>query len=160
MNNNILIYFEVKSESIPKIIAHYLLNVSEWDFIKTKLKREFEFILDDSDLYGDKIIINQDNLSITEITNTKFIDAFRILHKNYFYTYDLLSFFRRELDKPVEKKENGIFEMDDEDSDIGFYLKTKKSTPEFSNLCDEKVKQFVMETKKTVKLFKNPNGNN
>jgi len=92
MNNNILIYFEVKSESIPKIIAHYLLNVSEWDFIKTKLKREFEFILDDSDLYGDKIIINQDNLSITEITNTKFIDAFRILHKNYFYTYDLLSF--------------------------------------------------------------------
>jgi len=50
--------------------------------------------------------------------------------------------------------------MDDEDSDIGFYLKTKKSTPEFSNLCDEKVKQFVMETKKTVKLFKNPNGDN
>ena len=25
---------------------------------------------------------------------------------------------------------------------------------------DEKVKQFVMETKKTVKLFKNPNGDN
>lgn len=160
MNNNILIYFEVRLESIPKIVAHYLLHVSEWDAIKTKFKREFQFVLDDSDFYGERIIINPDNLSITEITNTKFIDAFKVLHKSYFYTYDLLSFFRRELDKPIEKNESGIFEMDDEDSDIGFYLLTKKSTPEFSNVCDEKVKQFVLETKKTVKLFKNPNGDN
>jgi hypothetical protein len=35
-----------------------------------------------------------------------------------------------------------------------YYLQTKKNTPEFSSLNDEKVIQMIRETKKTMKLFK------
>ena len=44
-----------------------------------------------------------------------------------------------------------MFEMED---DINFYMTSKKSTPEFSDLDDEKIKKFILETRKTVNLFK------
>jgi hypothetical protein len=41
------------------------------------------------------------------------------------------------------------FEMEE-----SYYLESKKNTPEFSSLDDEKVIQMIRETKKTMKLFK------
>ena len=41
------------------------------------------------------------------------------------------------------------FEMEE-----SYYLQTKKNTPEFSSLDDEKIIQMIRETKKTMKLFK------
>ena len=45
--------------------------------------------------------------------------------------------------------QNMPFEMEET-----YYLHTKKNTPEFSSLDDEKIKQMIRETKKTMKLFK------
>jgi hypothetical protein len=50
---------------------------------------------------------------------------------------------------PVEEDQKMQFEMEE-----SYYLKTKKNTPEFSSLDDEKVIQMIRETKKTMKLFK------
>lgn len=159
MSEHILIFFELKNDGMPKIFAQYLMLTNDWNKIKKNFDNSFEYFLDDSDSLSEKIMISEDNLKITECTNQKMIDAFRTLHKNYFYNYDLLSFFMSEINRPRElKKDGSFFEMDDDDSDLGYYLRTKKNTPEFSNLDDEKVKKLIFETKKTVNLFKNPNG--
>jgi len=160
MSDHILILFELKNDGYPKIISHYLMDNSEWDKIKKNFNDDFEFLLEDESHFSEKIIITSDNLRVIENNNAKHIEAFRTLYKNSFYNYDLLSFFINEINKPKElKKSDSIFEMDDNDSDLGYYLKKKKNTPEFSSIDDERIKKLIMETKKTVKLFKN-NGDN
>lgn len=160
MSDHILILFELKNDGYPKIISHYLMANSEWDKIKKNFDDDFEFLLEDESHFSEKIIITSDNLRVIENNNAKHIEAFRTLYKNSFYNYDLLSFFINEINKPKElKKSDSIFEMDDNDSDLGYYLKKKKNTPEFSSIDDERIKKLIMETKKTVKLFKN-NGDN
>jgi len=155
MNNYILVTLDIKNEGIPKIISQYLLKSSEWEPIKKNLDDDFEFILHDEDLFEDKIIINRTTLGIQENTSSKHIEAFKILYKNSFFNYDVLSFIKSEIEKP--KKVETVFQMDNEDetdADVGYYINTKKSTPEFSNLDDEMIRKLVLETKKTVKMFK------
>ena len=50
---------------------------------------------------------------------------------------------------PAGDDETIPFEMEE-----SYYLKSKKNTPEFSLLDDEKVIKMIRETKKTMKLFK------
>lgn len=143
---------ELKNEGIPKIFSQYLLKKNEWEPIKKYLKSNLDLTIKDENLCSDAIFINNSTLKFTEDYNERHIEAFKILHKNCFYNFDLLSFFKRSIEKPQIET---VFEMDENDNDIGYYLKNKKSTPEFSDLDDEKVKKIIMETKKTVNLFKN-----
>lgn len=151
----ILITLEIKNEGVPKLFGQYLLKKIEWEPIRKYIKYEIDLVLQDEDLSSDKIFINRNSIKFNEDYNEKHIDAFKILYKNAFFNYDILSFIKKGMDKPVTN--NFIFEMDDNDSDIGYYLKTKKNTPEFSDLDDEKVRKLIIETKKTVNLFKNNN---
>lgn len=150
----ILITLEVKNEGIPKLFSQYLMKKIEWDPLKKYLKNDIDLTIRDEELCHDKIFINKHTLKINEDYNDKHVEAFKILYKNSFYNYDLLSFFKKSFEKP---EINTIFEMDEDDSDVGYYLHNKKNTPEFSDLDDEKIKKIVMETKKTVNLFKKPN---
>ena len=149
----ILITLEVKNENIPKLFSQYILKRSEWEPIKKYLKNDIELIIDNEKLSNEKIFVNKNTLKITEDFNEKHIEAFKILYRNSFFNFDLLDFFKNYINKPAESPL--LFDMDENDSDIGYYLKTKKNTPEFSSLDDEKIKKFIIETKKTVNLFKN-----
>lgn len=156
MDEKILITLDVKNEGIPRIIANYILTKEEWEPIKKFLEREdLEIILKDEELSFEKIVIDFSTLSVRENYNKKHIDAFYSLYKNNFFTYDLLLFIKGEMDKPCKKIEEEIFEMGEENENIDYYLMTKKNTPEFSSLDDEKIKKLIMETKKTFNLFKN-----
>jgi hypothetical protein len=110
------------------------------------------YILEE-DFCADKIHINKNTLFAKEITDTKKIDAFLTLHGREYYTFDLLAFIKNNMKKPRSPvggdEETMPFEMEE-----SYYLQTKKNTPEFSSLDDEKVIQMIRETKKTMKLFK------
>lgn len=151
----ILITFEIKNEGIPKIFSQYLLKKNEWEPIKKFIKNDIDLIINDEELSSEKIFVNKNTLKFSEDSNEKHIEAFKILFRNSFFNYDILSFLKSFLNKPSDN--SNIFQMDDNDSDIGYYLKNKKNTPEFSNLDDEKIKKLIIETKKTVNLFKNNN---
>ena len=99
-----------------------------------------------------KIHINKNTLFVKEVTDTKKIDAFLTLHGREYYTFDLLAFIKNNMKKPRTPENDDQtmpFEMEE-----SYYLQTKKNTPEFSSLDDEKIKQMIRETKKTMKLFK------
>jgi len=155
LRNNmlVLITIEVKNEGIPKLFSQYILKKIEWEPLKKYLKSDIDLVIIDEELSTDRIFITKNTIKIMEDYNEKHIDAFKILYKNSFYNYDLLTFIKKGLEK--KSNHNVIFEMDDDDSDVGYYLKTKKNTPEFFDLDDEKIKKLVIETKKTVNLFKN-----
>ena len=157
MEESILITLDLKNEGIPRIIAMYLLNNSEWINIKKFIENEdFELFLKDDELSSETLVLNNNTLKFTENIKSRHIDAFKELHRNHFFTYDLLTFIKQEIVKPLPKKLDDImFEMDEPDLD--YYLMTKQATPEFSSLDDERVKEIVRETKKTVKMFKNNN---
>jgi hypothetical protein len=109
------------------------------------------YILEE-DFCTDKIHINKNTLFAKEITDTKKIDAFLTLYGREYYTFDLLGFIKNNMKKPrspVSDDETMPFEMEE-----SYYLESKKNTPEFSSLDDEKIKQMIRETKKTMKLFK------
>jgi len=148
----VLISLEVKNEGVPKLFSQYILKKVEWEPLKKYLKGDIDLLIQDEELSSEKIFVNKHTLKINEDFNDKHIEAFRTLYRNNNFNYDLLAFFKKSLDKPVNFT---MFEMEEDDTDIGYYLKTKKNTPEFSDLDDEKVKKIIMETKKTVKLFKN-----
>ena len=157
MEETILITLDLKNEGVPRIIAMYLLDNSEWISIKKFIENnEFELFLKDEELCAETLVLNSNTLKITENIKSRHIDAFKELHRNHFFTYDLLTFIKQEMVNPIPKKsEEVMFEMDEPDLD--FYLMTKQATPEFSSLDDERVKQIVRETQKTVKMFKNNN---
>lgn len=158
MVKDVLVTFDLKNEGVPRIFASYILTDIEWSPIKDFLENEnLEIVLKDSELTSETIIIDYTTLKIVENYNIKYINAFKTLYKNHFFNYDLLLFIRDKMCKPVKKKTMKDFFMDDDNDDnddLDYYMNEKKNTPEFSNLDDKKIKELIMETKKTINLFK------
>ena len=148
----LLIHLELSNIGIPKIIASYVLEKEEWEPILRFIENDIDMYILEEDFCADKIHINKYTLFAKEITDAKKIDAFLTLYGREYYTFDLLAFIKNNMKKPrspVRNDETMPFEMEET-----YYLQTKKNTPEFSSLDDEKVIQMIRETKKTMKLFK------
>jgi len=148
----ILITIEVKNEGIPKLFSQYLLKKIDWEPIKKFIKSDLDLIIKDDELSSEKIFINKNTIKISEDVNEKHIESFKILYHTSFFNYDLLSFIKNNINKPLSN--SLLFPMEENDEDIDYYLDTKKNTPEFYDMDDEKIKKLIIETKKTVKLFK------
>ena len=148
----LLIHLELSNIGIPKIIASYVLEKEEWEPILGFIENDIDMYISEEDFCTDKIHINKNTLFAKEITDAKKIDAFLTLYGREYYTFDLLAFIKNNMKKPrspVGDDETMPFEMEE-----SYYLESKKNTPEFSLLDDEKVIQMIRETKKTMKLFK------
>jgi hypothetical protein len=149
----ILINLELCNIGIPKVIASYVLEKEDWEPIFMYIEQnDIDMYILEEDFCCDKIHINKNTLFAKEITDTKKIEAFLTLYGREYYTFDLLAFIKNNMKKPrspVGDDETMPFEMEE-----SYYLQTKKNTPEFSSLDDEKIKQIIRETKKTMKLFK------
>ena len=149
----LLIHLELSNIGIPKIIASYVLEKEAWEPILRFIEEgDIDMYILEEDFCTDKIHINKNTLFAKEITDAKKIDAFLTLHGREYYTFDLLGFIKNNMKKPRSPAGNDEalpFEMEE-----SYYLQTKKNTPEFSSLNDEKVIQMIRETKKTMKLFK------
>jgi hypothetical protein len=148
----ILINLELCNIGIPKVIASYVLEKKDWEPILRFIENDIDMYILEDDFCTDKIHINKNTFFVKEITDTKKIDAFLILHGREYYTFDLLAFIKNNMKNPRSPSsddETMPFEMEET-----YYLQTKKNTPEFSSLNDEKVLQMIRETKKTMKLFK------
>ena len=147
-----LIHLELSNIGIPKIIASYILEKEEWEPILQYIENDIDLYILEEDFCNEKIHINKNTLFAKEITDAKKIDAFLTLYGRENYTFDLLGFIKYNIKKPrspVGDDQMMPFEMEET-----YYLQTKKNTPEFSSLDDEKVIQMIRETKKTMKLFK------
>ena len=149
----LLIHLELSNIGIPKIIASYVLEKEAWEPILRFIEEgDIDMYILEEDFCTDKIHINKNTLFAKEITDAKKIDAFLTLHGREYYTFDLLGFIKNNMKKPRSPAGNDEalpFEMEE-----SYYLESKKNTPEFSSLDDEKVIQMIRETKKTMKLFK------
>ena len=148
----ILINLELCNIGIPKVIASYVLEKEDWEPILAFIEDNIDMYILEEDFCTDKIHINKNTLFVKEVTDTKKIDAFLTLYGREYYTFDLLAFIKNNMKKPrslAGDDQNMPFEMEET-----YYLQTKKNTPEFSSLDDEKIKQMIRETKKTMKLFK------
>ena len=149
----LLIHLELSNIGIPKIIASYVLEKEDWEPILRFIENDIDMYILEEDFCADKIHINKNTLFFKEITDVKKIEAFLTLYGREYYTFDLLAFIKNNMKKPplspVSADETMPFEMEE-----SYYLQTKKNTPEFSSLDDEKVIQMIRETKKTMKLFK------
>jgi hypothetical protein len=149
----LLIHLELSNIGIPKIIASYVLEKEEWEPILRFIEEgDIDMYILEEDFCTDKIHINKNTLFAKEITDAKKIDAFLTLYGQENYTFDLLAFIKNNMKKPrspVGGDQTMPFEMEE-----SYYLESKKNTPEFSSLDDEKVIQMIRETKKTMKLFK------
>ena len=150
----ILVNLELSNIGIPKVIASYVLEKEEWEPIFRFIEEgDIDMYILEEDFCADKIHINKNTLFAKEITDVKKIDAFLILYGREYYTFDLLAFIKNNMKKPPRSPVGGDqtmpFEMEE-----SYYLESKKNTPEFSSLDDEKVIQMIRETKKTMKLFK------
>jgi len=149
----ILINLELCNIGIPKVIASYVLEKKDWDPILRFIEDgDIDMYILEEDFCTDKIHINKNTLFAKEITDAKKIEAFLTLYGREYYTFDLLAFIKNNMKKPrtpVGDDEKMPFEMEE-----SYYLESKKNTPEFSSLDDEKVIQMIRETKKTMKLFK------
>jgi hypothetical protein len=149
----ILINLELCNIGIPKVIASYVLEKEDWEPILRFIEdSDIDMYILEEDFCTDKIYINKNTFFFKEITDVKKIDAFLTLHGREYYTFDLLEFIKNNMKKPrspAEEDEKLPFEMEE-----SYYLQTKKNTPEFSLLDDEKVIKMIRETKKTMKLFK------
>jgi hypothetical protein len=149
----ILINLELCNIGIPKVIASYVLEKKDWEPILRFIEDgDIDMYILEEDFCADKIHINKNTLFAKEITDAKKIDSFLTLYGREYYTFDLLAFIKNNMKKPrspVEEDQKMPFEMEE-----SYYLESKKNTPEFSSLDDEKIKQIIRETKKTMKLFK------
>jgi hypothetical protein len=129
------------------------LEKEEWEPILRFIEdSDIDMYILEEDFCADKIHINKNTLYVKEITDTKKIDAFLTLYGQENYTFDLLEFIKNNMKKPrspVGGDQTMPFEMEE-----SYYLESKKNTPEFSSLDDEKVIKMIRETKKTMKLFK------
>jgi hypothetical protein len=148
----ILINLELCNIGIPKVIASYVLEKEVWEPILKFIEDDIDMYIFEEDFCNDKIHINKNTLFVKEVTDTKKIDAFLTLFGREYCTFDLLAFIKNNMKKPHTKEgDNQTMPFEMEES---YYLQTKKNTPEFSSLDDEKIKQMIRETKKTMKLFK------
>ena len=148
----ILIHLELCNIGIPKVIASYVLEKENWAPVLRFIENDIDMYILEEDFCTDKIHINKNTLFVKEVTDPKKIDAFLTLYGREYCTFDLLTFIKNNMKKPRTPKDNDQtmpFEMEE-----SYYLQTKKNTPEFSSLDDEKIKQMIRETKKTMKLFK------
>ncbi len=150
----LLINLELCNIGIPKVIASYVLEKEDWEpILKFIEEDDIDMYILEEDFCTDKIHINKNTLFVKEVTDPKKIDAFLTLYGREYYTFDLLAFIKNNMKKPRSPvggdDEKMQFEMEE-----SYYLQTKKNTPEFSSLDDEKVIQMIRETKKTMKLFK------
>jgi hypothetical protein len=148
----ILINLELSNIGIPKVIASYVLEKKDWEPILGFIENDIDMYILEEDFCSDKIHINKNTLFVKEITDAKKIDAFLTLYGREYYTFDLLAFIKNNMKKPrcpAGDDDTMPFEMEE-----SYYLQTKKNTPEFSSLDDEKIIQMIRETKKTMKLFK------
>jgi len=150
----LLIHLELCNIGIPKIIASYVLEKEEWEPILRYIEDgNIDMYILEEDFCADKIHINKNTLFAKEITDVKKIDAFLILHGREYYTFDLLAFIKNNMKKPPRSPAGDDLTMPFEMEET-YYLESKKNTPEFSSLDDEKIIQIIRETKKTMKLFK------
>jgi len=149
----ILINLELCNIGIPKVIASYVLEKKDWEPILRFIEQDYlDMYILEEDFCNDKIHINKNTLFAKEITDSKKIDAFLTLYGREYYTFDLLAFIKNNMKKPRSPVGDDLtmpFEMEET-----YYLESKKNTPEFSSLDDEKIIQIIRETKKTMKLFK------
>jgi hypothetical protein len=148
----ILINLELCNIGIPKVIASYVLEKKDWEPILGFIENDIDMYIFEEDFCSDKIHINKNTLFVKEIMDAKKIDAFLTLYGREYYTFDLLAFIKNNMKKPrcpAGDDDTMPFEMEE-----SYYLQTKKNTPEFSSLDDEKIIQMIRETKKTMKLFK------
>ena len=147
-----ILKFLLKNEGFPPVFAHYLVNQEEKDFLQHYLNKDFFFQIREEDFV---LNCNNDSLEYEFVENKDEVNAFKKLYKNHFYSIDILNIIKEKIDGKTfnspKKSEEEMFEMED---DINFYMTSKKSTPEFSDLDDEKIKKFILETRKTVNLFK------
>ena len=152
-NMQLLIHLELCNIGIPKVIASYVLEKENWEPILRFIEEDdIDMYILEEDFCADKIHINKNTLFVKEVNDTKKIDAFLILYGREYYTFDLLAFIKNNMKNPrttAGDDQTMPFEMEE-----SYYLQTKKNTPEFSSLDDEKIKQMIRETKKTMKLFK------
>lgn len=147
-----ILKFCLKTEGFPPVHAQYLVNQEEKNFLESYLKKDFFFQIREDDYV---LNCSNDTLEFEFEESIDKINAFKKLYKNNFYSYDILSIIKDKIDEKSfnspKKTDEEIFEMED---DINFYMTSKKSTPEFSALDDERIKKFILETRKTVNLFK------
>lgn len=149
-----ILKFFLKNDGHPPVHAHYLINQDEKKFLEHYLSKDFFFQIKD-----EEFILNccNDTLKYEFENNEKNIKAFQKLYQTNFFTYDILSIIKEKIDENTfnspKKTDEEIFYLED---DLNFYMSSKKSTPEFSNLDDEKIKRFILETRKTLNLFKSP----
>jgi len=149
-----ILKFLLKNHGFPPIHAHYLVNQDEKKFLEHYLSKDFFFQIREEDYV---LNCSNDTLEFEFEDDEKEIKAFQKLYQTNFYSYDILSIVKERIDENTfnspKKSQDEMFEMEE---DINFYMSSKKSTPEFSNLDDEKIKKFILETRKTVNLFKSP----
>ena len=150
----ILINLELCNIGIPKVIASYVLEKKDWEPILRFIEQDYlDMYILEEDFCNDKIHINKNTLFAKEITDSKKIDAFLTLYGREYYTFDLLAFIKNNMKKPPRSPAGDDLTMPFEMEET-YYLESKKNTPEFSSLDDEKIIQIIRETKKTMKLFK------
>lgn len=158
-----ILTLEVKDIGIPKLIAQYLIDNTEWKSIRKLIENKFYFNITDEEISNKDIEISNETTKYSIDDNIERVKAFRCLYKNYFGTYDILDAIKNK-----KKQMDHIFTMDmdmnmnmdinmninlDEDN-INYYLMTKKNTPEFSSIDDKKVYEYVRETQKVFNQFK------
>mgnify|MGYP006441044091 CR=1 FL=1 len=160
-----ILTLEITDYKIPKIIALYLISDKEWNEIRNYLESDFYFYIKDYNFCDKDIEISKNTLHYDLNDKDEHINAFKILFKNYFGTYEILSHIRQNAFESPNKKKNKnkkietIFQMDDDTStnlneELNYYLMTKKNTPEFSNIEDAKVLEYIKEAKKVIEQFK------
>ena len=156
-----ILTFEIKDLKIPKIVAMYLINNEEWDEIREYLERDFYVYINDKSFCENEIEVSKETLSYNLNDNIEHIEAFKTLFKNYFGTYDVLSILREKaFEKNNDKKkkklsiEDVFGDEEEQNDDLNYYLMTKKNTPEFSGIDDDKVMEYINEAKKVMEQFK------
>ena len=154
--SEILIMFTLTEDQTPPILSQYILNEDEYKKIEEFLESDFLFYLEDQEFCDKRIEISNFTLKYRANSNKKYIDAFKTLYKNKFCTYDILPLLNekievQKLDKKERRKSLDDYNIED---DINYYLVSKKSTPEFSSIDDDKIRKYVIEARKAVDLFK------
>ena len=149
-----LLSLEVKDDKLPKIVSQYIINDEEWNKINSIFESDYYLLIKDKEFSYYDIEISNYTLKYSLNDDKDTIKTFRKLYKNYFGTYDILSFIKSN-EKNILKKErenNDIFDM--EELDVDYYIESKNNTPEFSSITDEKIKNIIRETNKVVNKYK------
>ena len=154
--SDILIMFTLTDDQLPSIISQYIIDEEEYQVLEKFLDSDFLFYLEDTGFCDKKIEISNYTLKYRANKSKKYIDAFKTLYKNKFCTYDILPLLNDKIEsqKMDRKERKQSFEDYSVEDDINYYLISKKSTPEFSGIDDDKIRKYVIEARKAVDMFK------